>query len=109
MRLTQRGYDAGVVCDERYRKFAERRQRVRDGISTLKTFAMSSSEWKNAGYVPHARSRACVYGLCTLRGSPFIVVVRRDCILSGLITHWTVASRPRQTCCRTLASLLTVF
>jgi tRNA uridine 5-carboxymethylaminomethyl modification enzyme len=49
LRLTQRGYDAGVVCEERFAKFATRRQRVRDGVSMLKAFGMSASEWKNAG------------------------------------------------------------
>ena len=49
LRLTQRGRDAGIVGDDRYERFVQRRDRVEQGINTLHSFKLSSTEWNGAG------------------------------------------------------------
>ena len=51
MRLTQRGRDAGVVCDERFAKFEDRRSKIDKGLSTLKSYELNTADWKKRGCV----------------------------------------------------------
>ena len=41
MRLTEKAYNYGLVTEERYRKFSEKRQAVADEIERLKTFRIT--------------------------------------------------------------------
>jgi tRNA uridine 5-carboxymethylaminomethyl modification enzyme len=50
MRLTEKGYKAGLVSEERYRQFEEKREAVRKGVEKLNSFVLPSIRWAELGF-----------------------------------------------------------
>lgn len=58
VRLTEKGYQMGVVSKKRYDRMCETKDRIQRGITTLQSIRMSTSEWREKLGIEPTRSQA---------------------------------------------------
>jgi tRNA uridine 5-carboxymethylaminomethyl modification enzyme len=56
IRLTEKGYKIGLVCEERYQKFIEMRSNIEKALEILKDWKMGSNHWREKLKLPQSKS-----------------------------------------------------
>lgn len=56
IRLTEKGYKIGLVCEERYQKFIEMRGNIEKALEVLKDWKMGSNQWREKLKLPQSKS-----------------------------------------------------
>lgn len=56
IRLTEKGYNVGVVSEERFKKFTEMRSNIEKALEILKDWKMGSNQWREKLSIPPSKS-----------------------------------------------------